>query len=148
MHMAAPLYPRPVEARYCYPDDPRVAPKESFVILVSGSRDWTDVETIHAVLQRWVGRALVPVVIMHGDCPTGADRIANDWAEAKGIKVDRHPAQWEKYGKAAGPIRNTEMVRTRPRIALLFRRNHSRGTTDTLERLRAMEKVDYELYGA
>ncbi len=40
----------------------------------------------------------------------GADRLARVWAQLGGIEVETHPAQWERDGKAAGPIRNRAML--------------------------------------
>ncbi len=48
--------------------------------------------------------------IIHGGC-RGADEGADDWAKSESIPVIRCPANWKKHGKAAGPIRNREMVR-------------------------------------
>jgi hypothetical protein len=51
--------------------------------------------------------------IIHG-AARGADRMADSWANAHGIEVVVCPA-WDRQGKAAGPIRNDEMlVRHRP----------------------------------
>lgn len=57
------------------------------------------------------------VTFVHGDCPTGFDRICSDWIQVYGslcsrilVIEEKHPADWKKHGKAAGPIRNHEMV--------------------------------------
>lgn len=39
----------------------------------------------------------------------GADFMAEEWARARAVPYVGHPAQWDKYGDAAGPIRNAEM---------------------------------------
>lgn len=41
----------------------------------------------------------------------GADVGGRKWAERRGIAVREFPAQWAKYGKAAGPMRNEEMAK-------------------------------------
>lgn len=41
----------------------------------------------------------------------GADLLGERWAEENGVKLTRMPAQWVKYGKRAGPLRNEEMAR-------------------------------------
>ena len=48
-------------------------------------------------------------LLIHGDC-AGCDRDAGVWAKSRGIPVERVPAQWDKHGRAAGPIRNREMA--------------------------------------
>lgn len=110
-------------------------------VLVTGSRDWTGVygtNRIHIVLN--VLLALCDVLgekltVVHGDCPTGADRIVDDWALRREdvVTVERHPADWRTLGKRAGPIRNEYMVsRSRADMCIGFLRNHSRGTSVTL----------------
>jgi len=80
-------------------------------IIVTGSRDWTDSDTIWFVIQK-----ASPHVVIHGDCPTGADKIAEravqDLSLDKRVNIRSLPmaAQWEKHGRAAGPRRNREML--------------------------------------
>jgi len=112
-------------------------------LLITGSRTWLDAEFIYVQIGR-LYRLHQGLEIHHGMCPEGgadllADQIGNDMA-AQGLNVTvvRHPMDRERYGRAAGPIRNTIMV---TRIAALmlagesvachaFHRNNSRGTSD------------------
>jgi hypothetical protein len=48
-------------------------------------------------------------VIVHGDA-AGADRLAGQWVTNRMLKVERYPADWAKHGRAAGPIRNEQML--------------------------------------
>lgn len=41
---------------------------------------------------------------------SGADACGEEWAKERGIPVKRFPADWNKFGKAAGPIRNAQMA--------------------------------------
>lgn len=102
-------------------------------ILVTGSRDWVNQQTVHEALADAV-RDLPPereVVIVHGACPTGADHMAHYWARRYGAIVDAHPANWQLEGKRAGFIRNARMVRLGADIVLAFIRNGSRGASHT-----------------
>lgn len=40
----------------------------------------------------------------------GADTCGKNWALSRGIPVASFPADWDKHGRAAGPIRNQEMA--------------------------------------
>lgn len=42
---------------------------------------------------------------------TGADAMGKAWARTRGLPWREFPAQWDKYGKSAGPLRNAEMAR-------------------------------------
>jgi hypothetical protein len=41
----------------------------------------------------------------------GVDTLGYEWANRNNIQVDEFPANWNKYGKSAGIIRNTEMAK-------------------------------------
>lgn len=102
-------------------------------ILVTGSRTWTNrnllgMELIQAAVEL-AGDSNTPITLVSGACPRGADRIAEEHAERWGWTIERHPANWEAHGKAAGFIRNQAMVDLGADACIAFRRGGSRGTT-------------------
>jgi hypothetical protein len=100
-------------------------------ILVTGSRNWSDRNLIIATLKRYDD---THTTLVSGACPTGADLIAEQEAERFGWNIERHPANWDKYGKSAGPRRNQEMVDAGADICLAFPLPDSRGTWDCTRR--------------
>lgn len=100
-------------------------------VLVTGSRTWEDADTIADALMR-VYKERGPFTLVSGACPRGADRIAEqiveDWG-ISGMDIERHPAEWDRLGKAAGFIRNAEMVHSGVDLCLAFIRNHSSGAS-------------------
>lgn len=95
-------------------------------VLVTGSRRWTDIRRMRAMLA--VTRELYPgAVLVHGDCK-GADRIAAGIWRSWRLPVEPHPADWHRHGHAAGPIRNRHMVRLGADLCVAFLRPDSRGT--------------------
>lgn len=74
------------------------------------------------------------VVVVHGACPTGVDASAVRVAERRGYVVEAHPADWEKNGRAAGPIRNEEMAAAGAELCLAFPSKDSKGTWDMVKR--------------
>lgn len=99
-------------------------------ILITGSRSWDDPEIIvDAILYhtRYVKES--DVVIVHGSCPKGADQMADDISHNFSWTVERHPADWQKHGKRAGYVRNSDMVKLGADLCLAFIKNSSRGAT-------------------
>lgn len=99
-------------------------------ILITGSRDWTDkVAVANAIREAWLtfGRPYGTIVV-HGGA-TGADYIADVYAKRLGFITEPHKAEWDKHGKAAGPIRNKEMVDAGADVCLAFIKNNSKGAT-------------------
>lgn len=89
-------------------------------ILVTGSRDWTDWRALTDALIETGGSTMNPdVTVVHGGA-RGADMMADEIAETRGWLREPHPADWGRYGKAAGPIRNQEMVDAGADVCLAF----------------------------
>lgn len=107
-------------------------------VIVFGSRTWEHVEIVQYTLVKLFRRvAKADLLITHGDCPTGADRLAQQWAEAYGVTTERHPADWRGKGRAAGPIRNREMCELGAWLAIGFRDvGESPGTDGMIELLK------------
>lgn len=100
-------------------------------VLITGSRNWTDKDWVWQVLDEMVEDG---DTIVHGACPTGADYFADLWCKERHIQVERHPADWDTYGKAAGPIRNQHMVAKGADVCVGFPMLGSRGSWDCLKR--------------
>lgn len=91
-------------------------------ILITGSRWWGDYSTICDALKEHG-----PGVVIEGGA-RGADNMARFAAESMGWPTIQFPANWDKYGKSAGPIRNQEMIDQKPDVCLAFPLDESRGT--------------------
>lgn len=75
-----------------------------YVVVVSGSRGWTDKETI-----RYRLLAANPTQVVQGGAK-GADKLAQEVCEEEGIPCYTEHARWERYGKNAGNMRNGKML--------------------------------------
>jgi len=88
-------------------------------ILVCGGRNFNDVELLNTTLDNLrIERGLVKVLI-HG-ASRGADTLADDWANEHDVDVISVPADWRKYGRAAGPMRNAKMLEYNPDLVVAF----------------------------
>ncbi len=109
--------------------------------LVTGSRHCTE---DHArLIRETLDRAAIParlakrrIIVVHGRCPRGGvDLVAHRWAEdALDADPEPHPADWARFGKAADPIRNGEMVDLDADVCLAFPAPDSRGTWDCIRK--------------
>lgn len=95
-------------------------------VLVCGDRNWDDVELIYDRLEELPPRSIV----IHG-AARGADILAGGVAFRLQFGVESYPADWERYGRSAGPIRNAQMLREgQPDLVIAFHADleHSKGT--------------------
>ncbi|UBU10009.1 DUF2493 domain-containing protein [Nonomuraea gerenzanensis] len=98
-------------------------------LLATGGRDRTDKTRIGAALDD-VLRLHPVLTVVHGACypkpergvrpDRSADWLVHLWCERAGVKEETHPADWRRHGRAAGPIRNGEMVALGADEALAF----------------------------
>jgi hypothetical protein len=102
-------------------------------VLVCGSRFYTHYSRILQYV-----RGLEDAVIIAGGA-RGADTLAVKAAKACGFTFREYPANWAKYGKKAGPIRNQTMLDMEsPDIVVAFHEDidSSKGTKDMVSRAR------------
>jgi YspA, cpYpsA-related SLOG family len=105
---------------------------------VTGSRIWHDVRAIEQALAVILDRHPEGVLLVHGACPCRADAIAAAYAaRTPGYQVEAHPADWHRYGRAAGHRRNAEMIALRADGCAAFIRGGSPGSTSTVRLARA-----------
>jgi hypothetical protein len=95
--------------------------------LVCGGRDFKDRPFVINVLTN-----LNPDIVIQGGAE-GADLIAKEWAMANFKPVWTFPADWDEHGKAAGPIRNQQMIDWgKPDFVIAF--PGGKGTADMVRR--------------
>ena len=104
-------------------------------IMVTGSRNHADERLICEALDSLVGYWGGDVVLVEGGAP-GADYLATCWATDRCYALHTFPADWDRFGKAAGPMRNQQMVDEKPDVVAAFPLPDSRGTWDAVRRAR------------
>ena len=128
--------------------------KEIIVLGIVGSRNFTNKKEFTHHIEKWIkdhNGGKQPDIIVSGGAK-GADALAKQYAttysscedtigslaaesQSDTIKYEEFPADWKKYGPAAGPKRNTQIVERCTHI-LAFPSREGRGTQDTIRKAR------------
>lgn len=77
-------------------------------LIIAGGRDYHFSEADVAHLDSLL--ATMPIDEVVTGAATGADRCGSQWARSRGLPVREFPADWDRYGRQAGPIRNRAMA--------------------------------------
>jgi hypothetical protein len=89
-------------------------------VLVCGGRDYNDYDTVQRVLYDFCDEHNLAeneykmpngLTIIHGGA-RGADSLADQWAVVNWVPFEKYKADWDTHGRAAGPIRNQQMLDT------------------------------------
>ena len=103
-------------------------------VIVTGGRDYDDWAMIQDVLN-----SLDLALIIEGGAE-GADMMAKEYAETFNIPHVTVEADWTKYGRAAGPIRNKEMLQKYP-LAVIVAFPGGSGTANCVKQAVAMNRI-------
>ena len=108
-------------------------------IIIAGSRMFNDYRKMSESLDDLglhIINTIDPIEIISGHAP-GADALGERFAKAYGYPLTIFPAEWNKYGKAAGPIRNEKMAKYAAEadrgILVAFPIEESRGTMNMIK---------------
>ena len=107
-------------------------------LLIAGSRNFNDRETFERVAADYIDMDARFTTIVEGGA-SGADSLAKEYAEKYCAGFVEFKADWKKYGRAAGPKRNDEMVafiKEKNGTALYFWDGESIGTKQCIESAR------------
>ena len=85
--------------------------------IIAGGRDLKKIPVIMKLDQLEVRYGIKITSVVSG-CAPGADAAGEWWAETHNLPVHKYPADWNKLGKAAGPIRNREMAKNADAVIL------------------------------
>ena len=102
-------------------------------IVIAGCRDYTNYDEAKKHIDFCIQnlKNAYDLVFLSGGC-RGADTLGEKYAKENGYKIERHPADWGKFGKSAGPKRNREMADAADYI-ICFWDGKSRGTKTMIE---------------
>lgn len=87
-----------------------------YKIIIAGGRDFSDYQVLEKFCDDCISNIAqknmeqnVDITILSGTAK-GADQLGEQYAANRGYNIKRFPPDWNKHGKAAGPIRNREMA--------------------------------------
>lgn len=101
-------------------------------IIIAGTRNFTDKHLLFCQMDWFVTKFDLRYFSVVSGTAEGADRLGEEWADQRNIDCERFPPDWNKHGKAAGPIRNAQMADAAD-ICVVFWDGKSKGTKNMIE---------------
>lgn len=74
-------------------------------VVIAGGRDFKDYNLLKKKVDYYLQNVDEEIVVISGTAK-GADRLGERYAKEKGYEIERYPADWDRFGKSAGYIRN------------------------------------------
>ena len=102
-------------------------------VIIAGCRDFDDYGMLCKHCDRILSQKVAThqIVIISG-AARGADTLGERYAHERGYAVEKYPADWNRDGKAAGPIRNAQMAKVADAL-IAFWDGNSRGTQNMID---------------
>lgn len=108
-----------------------------YTAILTGSRKYSDWPKVNETMQELHDHCEGQLFVRVGDCSTGLDEWVRIWCERNSVPYKEYTAYWHEHGKAAGPIRNGEMVADGGEVCIAFPDDESKGTRDCAEKAKA-----------
>ena len=124
--------------------------KTPFNVIICGSREYENYELLKEKCNTILSRKLIDpdikVVIISG-CAKGADSLGEKYASEIGLEILKYPADWDKYGKRAGYLRNKQMAEIGNAVIAFMvpGENKNRGTKNMISLARASNLLVREI---
>lgn len=109
-------------------------------VAVVGGRDFTDQSRMFYILDKYNEKHGISHIITGG--ARGADTLAESYAKSRCIPYTVYPANWDKHGKQAGFLRNTDIVKASD-VVIAFPTKSSKGTWDSVAKADTFYKKVY-----
>jgi predicted polyphosphate/ATP-dependent NAD kinase len=104
-------------------------------VLVTGGRKYANRARVYSALDAVHAKHGISLLIEGG--ARGADRLARDWAKLRRVPHETCEADWDRYGNAAGGIRNSQMLADwKPEAVVAFK-----GGTGTADMVAKAERA-------
>ena len=108
-------------------------------ILIGGSRDYNDYNNFTVQMNNIISKLNTEdIIILSGHC-LGVDALGEKYAVEKGYELKLFPADWTRYGRAAGPVRNRTMAEIAD-LVIAFWDGKSKGTKYVIDNCKKKNK--------
>lgn len=107
-------------------------------VIVAGSRDGVT----YAHVEQAIKESGFPITEIVSGTARGADQFGEIWAALRSIKVKRFPADWNKFGKAAGYRRNADMAQYGEALVAV----HAKGSKGTQHMIDLATKAGLKIH--
>jgi hypothetical protein len=111
-------------------------------VAVVGSRGFSDYKLLSETLDK------IKITLIVSGSAKGADTLGEQYAKENNIPTKIFPPDWEKHGKMAGFLRNTDII-NEAELVVAFWDNISKGTLDSINKAKKLDKkiiiINYEL---
>ena len=106
-------------------------------IIIIGSRRRNEVADWLVIEQTFLSVYTLDDILISGVCPKGGDHFAEILSEKYLIPIVIFPADWKRFGRGAGFIRNTDIAKNGDVLIALVAPDRKGGTEDTIKSLRS-----------
>jgi methionine aminopeptidase len=100
-------------------------------IIIAGGRNFTNYKKLCQICDQLL-QDQTNIEIVSGAYYKGADKLGEQYAKERGYKITQFPANWKRYGKAAGAKRNQQMANYAD-VLIAFWDGKSRGTKHMID---------------
>ena len=107
-------------------------------LAIVGSRDYNNYDSFKIIVDKYISEIGKPIEIVSGGAK-GVDSLAERYAQENNIPMRVFQADWQQYGKSAGPRRNTEIIENSTCVLALPAVN-SVGTFDSITKAQILKK--------
>lgn len=104
-------------------------------VVIAGSRVITD----YTALQYAIAQNDFSITEVVSGCARGVDKLGERWAIEHSIQIHKFPADWGRFGRAAGKYRNADMADYADAAIILWD-GESKGTLDMIDKMRRARK--------
>jgi len=109
-------------------------------LLICGSRTFYDYKILKREVLKFIKEQNIIITDVISGCANGADILGEQFAADQKYNILRFPANWNKYGKSAGHIRNKQMVQIADYVICFWNKTSS-GTKDTIDLCEKYDKI-------